>query len=181
MEQNRKQQDATARSETAVAYGRSEPASSEPLRSESIVELEVRRKPSQALASTQVRTSKDAAAALRPIFAGCIVESLVVLHLDARLRVIGWQETARGASNVVHASPRDIFTGALLHGTHAIILAHNHPSGDPSPSDDDRALTEKVRAAGALLGVALLDHLVIGDERFYSFEEGYHGFQPVRS
>jgi DNA repair protein RadC len=65
--------------------------------------------------------------------------------------------------------PREVFGPALALAATAIVIAHNHPSGDPTPSAEDRRVTERLRAAGELLGIELLDHLVIGDERVYSF------------
>jgi DNA repair protein RadC len=64
-----------------------------------------------------------------------------------------------------------VFKAALLANAAAIIVAHNHPSGDPTPSPDDAALTARLAAAGEMLGVPLLDHIVIGDARYFSFKE----------
>jgi DNA repair protein RadC len=72
-------------------------------------------------------------------------------------------------SSIVH--PREVFRSAVRVAAAAIIVAHNHPSGDPQPSCEDRAVTTRLQEAGALLGIQLLDHLVLGESSFYSFAE----------
>ena len=72
-------------------------------------------------------------------------------------------------STLVH--PREVFKAAMLANAAAIVLAHNHPSGDPTPSPDDMALTRRLVDAGRLIGVDVLDHIVIGDGRHVSFRE----------
>jgi DNA repair protein RadC len=67
--------------------------------------------------------------------------------------------------------PREVYGPALMLGAVRIVVAHNHPSGDPAPSAEDRMVTERLRQAGQLLGVEMLDHVVLGSERFYSFAE----------
>lgn len=97
-------------------------------------------------------------------------ESLVALHLDGRKRPIAVHEVARGATNVVHVSPRDVLAPALYSGASGIIIAHNHPSGDAAPSEDDAALTDRMKHAGEIVGVPVFDHLVVGSEDAYSFQ-----------
>lgn len=119
-----------------------------------------------------LRTSRALADVLRPIMEGRVQEALIVLHLDARHRLIGWEETAKGAMNVVHVCPRDIFRSAIAVGAAVICVAHNHPSGDPTPSTDDVALTNRLRTAAEIVGVPLIDHLILADEGFFSFTDG---------
>lgn len=97
------------------------------------------------------------------------LEELHVLALDSRHRLLGRFCAARGAINVVHVSPRDLFRRLLREGATAAVIAHNHPSGDPLPSPDDVELTRRLRSAGDLLGVTLTDHLVIAAGGYYSF------------
>ena len=99
-------------------------------------------------------------------------EELRVLGLDARQRVITRFTSALGSANLVHVSPREIYRRALREGALSVIVAHNHPSGDPTPSEDDLLLTRRLRAAGELIGVTLLDHLIVAEEGCYSFQEG---------
>ena len=111
-------------------------------------------------------------ALLRPLLEGEAVEVFVALLLDARHRVRFYVEVSRGTltSSLVH--PREVFGPALREGAAALVVAHNHPSGDCEPSSEDLELTRRLIRAGELLGVPLLDHLVLGDEgRYVSLRE----------
>lgn len=98
-------------------------------------------------------------------------EHLISVLLDTKMRMIGEERIAKGTANAAIISTRDIFLAALRHRAVALLLIHNHPSGDPSPSGQDIALTEKVRRAGELLDITLVDHIVIGDGSYVSFAE----------
>ena len=97
------------------------------------------------------------------------VEQFRVLYLDRKNAVIADEEQARGTVDHVPVSPREVVKRALALDASALILVHNHPSGDPTPSDADIAMTARVRDAAAALGIALHDHLVIGRSRELSF------------
>ncbi len=88
-------------------------------------------------------------------------EQLVALFLDARCRLISEEVLARGGPNTVDAYPRDLFARALTLGAHRIILAHNHPSGDPLPSAEDIAMTKHLAAIGRSLDIEVDDHIII--------------------
>jgi DNA repair protein RadC len=111
----------------------------------------------------QILDGLRAAALLGPFFDGALVERFGVLTLDTKHRVIGWDVIGLGTldSCVVHA--RDVFRVAILQNAAAVILAHNHPSGDPSPSPDDLALTRRLIAGGELMGITVLDHVILGE------------------
>ncbi len=100
-------------------------------------------------------------------------EKFVVILLNTKNRIIKTEQIAEGSltSAVVH--PREVFAPAVTAHAACILVAHNHPSGDPYPSTEDRNLTRALEEAGNVLGIPLLDHLVIGDGRYYSFKE--HG------
>ncbi len=98
-------------------------------------------------------------------------EELVLLMLNGRNRRIREQIVSRGTVNGSLISPREIFVEALRHHAVNIILMHNHPSGDPSPSEEDLLFTKRVQEAGNLLGVTLLDHIIIGDCQYISLKE----------
>jgi DNA repair protein RadC len=85
--------------------------------------------------------------------------------------VIAYHEVSRGTLDATLVHPREVFKAALLANAATIVLAHNHPSGNPAPSPDDMALTRRLIDAGRLLGVDVLDHIVIGDGRYVSFRE----------
>lgn len=94
-----------------------------------------------------------------------------MLCLDAHNRVIAYHEISRGALDATLMNPRDVFKVALLANAAAIVVAHNHPSGDPTPSAEDCRLTARLVAAGKLIGISVIDHLIIGETRCYSFAE----------
>ena len=85
--------------------------------------------------------------------------------------MIAFHEVSRGTLDTTLVHPREVFKAALLANSSAIILCHNHPSGDPCPSPDDVHLTRRLVDAGTLLGVDVLDHIIVGDGRYYSFKE----------
>lgn len=98
-------------------------------------------------------------------------EVLLAIFLDARHRVTGFAEVARGSANVNRFAPRDVLTPALLANAVAIVIAHNHPSGETSPSRADRLVTVSMKDACALIGIALLDHVIVTDTGHFSFRE----------
>ena len=98
-------------------------------------------------------------------------ERFGVLYLNTRNQPLGCETVAVGGLNVAALQPREVFEPALRLGAAAVILAHNHPSGDPTPSPEDLAVTRHLREAGRLLGIEVLDHLVVSAERFRSLRE----------
>jgi DNA repair protein RadC len=99
-------------------------------------------------------------------------ETVMLLMLDARYRVLGVETIAVGGANIARLHPRDVFTPALRAGASAVLVAHSHPSGDPTPSRADRRMTMALREAAAVLGVPLLDHVVLARRSFHSFARG---------
>lgn len=105
---------------------------------------------------------------------GCataLEERCVALALDAKNRIVGWHLVGKGGTSSAPVEPGAVFRTLLASGAAGLVLVHNHPSGEPSPSADDVALTERLRRAGALLGVRLLDHVIVTVERgrYFSF------------
>ncbi len=99
-------------------------------------------------------------------------EVMVMLVLDTRNNVIGAFEVSRGSLNASIVHPREVFKRALLLNGASIIIAHNHPSGDPTPSREDVDITKRLVEGGNILGITVLDHLIIGDNgRYRSFKE----------
>lgn len=102
-------------------------------------------------------------------------ERFAAVYLDTRHRPIAVHDAHVGTCDSTQVHPREVYGPALTLAATAIVVAHNHPSGDPTPSAEDRAVTERLRQAGELLGVPLLDHVVFGDVRYYSFaDEAFH-------
>jgi DNA repair protein RadC len=93
------------------------------------------------------------------------------MMLDTKNSLLGEQELYKGTVNASLISPREVFLEALRYKAVNIILIHNHPSGDPTPSEQDRLVTRRIQAVGELLDIHLLDHIVIGDHRYTSFRE----------
>jgi DNA repair protein RadC len=99
------------------------------------------------------------------------VEVCLALLLDAKHNALGIHEIGRGTLDSCLVHPRDVFKAALLANAAAVAVLHNHPSGDPTPSADDVALCARLRQAGTLIGIELLDFLIIGAGRYHSFQE----------
>jgi DNA repair protein RadC len=116
----------------------------------------------------QVTCPEEAAAIVAPMLAGRDREHCLLVALDTRHRLVGVSTVSVGTADHTFMAPREIYRDALLSGATAIFLAHNHPSGDPTPSADDRQITRRLVQAGSMVGVDLLDHLVIGDPEWTS-------------
>ena len=97
-------------------------------------------------------------------------ELFVVFYLDTKNAILSREIVHIGTLNSIHIHPREIFKGAILRSAANIIIAHNHPSGDPEPSDEDRQITQRLKEAGKLLGIPVLDHVIVGSGSFYSFK-----------
>ena len=91
--------------------------------------------------------------------------------LDTKYRVIRASILSVGTLDASIVHPREVFREAMAAGAAALVLFHNHPSGDPEPSQDDVLLTERLTAAGVLMGIDVLDHVILADVRYYSFRE----------
>jgi len=122
-------------------------------------------------ARVQLRSPRDAAAFLLPTFGARPVEQFGVVLLDTRHRVLRTSLVASGTLNSTIVQPRDVFREAAVGAAAAIVVFHNHPSGDPSPSTDDVELTRRLQAAGVLMGIEVVDHIVLGDARYCSLKE----------
>ena len=101
-------------------------------------------------------------------------EKFLVLLLDSKNQLLKCQQVSEGTLNASVVHPREVFAPAMLHRAACVLAAHNHPSGDPAPSIEDRKLTQALEATGTVMGIPLLDHIIIGDGRYFSFREnGY--------
>lgn len=118
-----------------------------------------------------LRQAADVFRHLQPRLRGMVQEVFWVLALDARNNVITEIEVARGSLTAVDVHPREVFRPLVRQAAAAAVVAHNHPSGNPQPSEDDLYLTRRLRRAGDLLGIPILDHVVIGAEGYVSLAE----------
>jgi DNA repair protein RadC len=98
-----------------------------------------------------------------------IVEHFIVLLVDARSRPIGWSTVAKGSVSECAVKPADAFRVAIHAAADRVIFVHNHPSGDPRPSAEDISLTTRLRQAGELLGIHVLDHVIVAGSEYFSF------------
>lgn len=119
----------------------------------------------------QLRTPRSVAEYLLPQFGSRPVEQFGVLSLDTKHRVLRASILSIGTLDASIVHPREVFREAVAAGAAALVLFHNHPSGDPEPSEDDVRLTERLAAAGILMGINVLDHVILADVKYYSFRE----------
>lgn len=123
-----------------------------------------------------VRSPSDVAQLLMAEMSHLEQENFRVLYLDTRNRLLGSDTMYVGSLNASHIRVGEVFREAIKRNCAAVIVAHNHPSGDPSPSHDDVEVTQRLITAGDLLNIEVLDHLVIGQQRFVSLRERGLGF-----
>lgn len=122
----------------------------------------------------RVRSSADLAYSLMEELRGKHQEHLLCLYLNTKNEIIKKETLFIGSLNQSIAHPREIFRGAVRYSAARLIIAHNHPSGNPKPSENDLLFTERLKECGEMMGIELLDHLIIGSERYISLrEEGF--------
>jgi DNA repair protein RadC len=115
-------------------------------------------------------TPREVAQFLLPQFGAYPVERFGILLLDARLRLIRAQLLSSGSRDASLVHPREVFREATLSAASAIVLFHNHPSGDAAPSDEDLALTRRMVNAGHLMGIEIVDHVILADNQYASLK-----------
>ncbi len=140
-------------------------------RVEAAVELGRRTLAAPAATRPRFLSSREIAKYLLPLYGAHPVERFGVVMLDARSRLMAARIISTGLLDSSLAHPREVFREALVGGAAAVAVFHNHPSGDPRPSRDDLALTHRLKHAGVLLGVELIDHLILADAQYCSMKE----------
>ena len=123
---------------------------------------------------TNIRAPLDVVEYLRTVWNQDTLElreDFLVLCLNGNHQAIGWVRVATGGFNFAPIDPRVVFSVALQTASSAIILAHNHPSGSLQPSAEDKAITNRLKEAGELLGIRVLDHLILTRDEHFSFQE----------
>jgi DNA repair protein RadC len=118
-----------------------------------------------------LRSPREMAAYLLPQYGGSAVEQFGLVMLDTKHRVIRIKIVSSGSLDTTIVHPREVFREAAAASAAAIILFHNHPSGDPSPSPDDLLLTTRMIEAGAIMGIDVIDHLILADHQYFSLVE----------
>jgi DNA repair protein RadC len=119
----------------------------------------------------RLRTPRDLAAYLLPQYGAVPVEQFGIVMLDTKHRVIRIKILSLGSLDATVVHPREVFREAASASAAAIVLFHNHPSGDPTPSGDDIVLTARLVQAGGVMGIDVVDHLILADQRYYSLVE----------
>ena len=119
----------------------------------------------------KIKSAADVYALLSPKYATAEVEFFLAVHLNTKNDVIRVVEVGKGGIDGCLAAPRDVYREAVRDAVSAIIVAHNHPSGDPEPSRDDLSLTRRLVEAGEVVGIRLLDHVVLGATSWVSLKD----------
>lgn len=119
----------------------------------------------------RVASAQDAFTVLRQEARGLDRECFWRIDLDSRRKLIGYELIAVGSLDATIVAGREVYKGALLSNARSVYVAHYHPSGDPRPSAGDRRVTAILILAGALLDVELVDHVILADDRYFSFRE----------
>lgn len=125
----------------------------------------------------RIGNSAGVSAFIRATFGSRVCESFIVVALDARQRPVAWSEIARGQITSCQVAVSDVLRFALLAASPAFIIAHNHPSGDPTPSPEDIALTDRIVSAAHVVWLRCLDHVIVSTDRSYSFVDS--GAMPI--
>ena len=118
-----------------------------------------------------IHSPDDVARFAMPRFRFAQREHFAVLLLNTKNHVLGMPDVSIGSLSASVVHPREVFRAAIDHAAAAMILLHNHPSGDPAPSNEDRAVTSRLVKAGKIMDIPVLDHVIIGRERFFSFKD----------
>ncbi|MFZ4398481.1 MAG: RadC family protein [Bacteroidales bacterium] len=135
------------------------------------LELGKRRRSEEVIDKKKINSSKDAFELMQSLVSDCLYEEFWVILLNKANKVIKYECISEGGITGTVADPKKIFKIALENNTTSMILCHNHPSGNLKPSDADIKLTKKLKEAGAFLEILVVDHIIIGDEKYYSFAD----------
>lgn len=118
-----------------------------------------------------IRSPSDAFSILQPFFDELPCEHFVTVLLTTKNRIIAVSPVSIGSLNASIVHPRELFQRAILCNSASILLAHNHPSGDPTPSREDIQLTKQLGEAGKILDICIVDHIIIGENSYVSLKE----------
>jgi DNA repair protein RadC len=123
------------------------------------------------VARARLMSPRDLALHLLPQFGASPVEQFGLVMLDSKLHILRIKVVAIGSIDSTVAHPREVFREATLASAAAIVIFHNHPSGDPTPSPDDLELTERMLDAGDVMGIRVVDHIILSAHRYFSLQE----------
>jgi len=148
-----------------------EPIKAAPAKRVDIVRIQIIKESSMLYKDRKVGSPKDAFNLMKGFFEFADRELMIVCSLDTKNQPITINVASIGTLNSSLVHPRELFKAAILSNAASIIVAHNHPSGNPEPSSEDMNITNRLKECGKLLGIELIDHIIIGDERFASLKE----------
>lgn len=133
--------------------------------------VRVVREPQIPFPKPEIKNPRDAIAIVKRGLAWEDRELFVTIILNARNQLLGINTVSVGSLNASLVHPRECFRPAILMGAASLILAHNHPSADPTPSREDIDLTKRLAQAGEIIGIEVLDHVIVADDKFLSLKE----------
>lgn len=119
----------------------------------------------------KISSPEDAARFICSVLRDEAREHFIALYLDGAHNLASYSVVSTGSANSAPVHPREVFQGAVLCGACALIVGHNHPSGELNPSEEDRSVTKRLVEAGKLLGISVLDHLIVSEQGYFSFQE----------
>lgn len=155
-----------------IAARGSEPGDAERiLRWEAVLELARRALSVPRRRLEPFRSAADVFERYRFLLSDSPVEVFVAVLLDVKHRPLREERVSEGILDGSLIHPREVFAAAVRERAAAVLLLHNHPSGDPAPSGQDREVTRRLRSAGGILGIPVVDHVILGDAAFFSFRE----------
>ena len=123
------------------------------------------------LKNYDIKNPQSVVKAIRASIKDKAKEHFKLILLDTRNKIIGISTISIGTLNASLVHPREIFKEAIIHNSASVVLAHNHPSGDPEPSEEDLTITKRLVESGKILGIEVIDHIIIGKTNFSSFKE----------
>lgn len=137
-----------------------------------IVHLEMVKESRSLYGTSRFHSAEELVKMIRPLYERAHREMVLVLALNTQLEIQALEIAAVGTLNACYVDMREIFKLAIISNSAHIVCMHNHPSGDSEPSYEDKKLTERLKHAGTILGVSLVDHIIVGESGFYSFRNG---------
>lgn len=139
-----------------------------------VVSIEMVKEKTYPFRTNTLRSPSDVEDLVREFIGNCDRENFIVISLSTKNQVCNINVCHRGSINASIVHPRETFKTAILSNAASIIIAHNHPSGNCQPSREDIDVTNRIKEAGNILGIELLDHCIVSDSEFYSMKE--HGY-----
>ena len=137
----------------------------------SIVSLKICKEKTIMYEPRNIHKAQDCYKLIYSLLGDCAKDNLIVISLNPRNEPTSIEVCSVGTSDMALVQPREVFKSALLSNATRIIIAHNHPSGSVEPSDNDKKVTDLLNMAAQILNIPLLDHIIVGDDTYFSFAE----------